>query len=335
MAPATMYVTVAGAGTGDGLSWTNAFSFAQWETDLVTNSEPGDIYYVKAGTYTLPNSITSAAKDGTAVLPYAIIGVKAATTNVPPVLADWGTTTDKPTFVCAAYTFTFGDYYKVYNCIFTGTATNVITAGAYCVIKNLKASNTYTSTGRSALIAGSYSYVINCECQANDSGTQKGTGVLIGTYSKMIFCYIHDSLIGINLAAGCVILYSIVDTCTTGIDVTSDDYVMLMGNTFYNTTTAVSATDATSFAGINNIIDTTTDGFLWTTQTDSNFFAYNHEGNSVTDMWDLVEESVTAYKDNHVTSGDPDFTDEANGNFSLESTSPCINAGMAITLGVG
>lgn len=121
--------------------------------------------------------------------------------------------------------------------------------------------------------------------------------------NKAYFCYAHDSAKGLVITANGLCLFSIFDTCSTGLEIVSMDVQSIVGNTFYNCPKAVSATDSYAVVAINNIVDTATDGFLWTTQTNINFFAYNHVGNSVTDMWDLVEETVAAHKDNWVIGG--------------------------------
>ena len=90
---ATMYVTVAGAGTKAGTSWANAFGYAEWETDYEGSAEPGDIYYVEDGTYTLTSDF-STARDGTVDSYIKVIGVATGTTNEPPVSSDWGFTTE-------------------------------------------------------------------------------------------------------------------------------------------------------------------------------------------------------------------------------------------------
>lgn len=327
MAAATMYVTPAGAGAKDGTTWATAFGEAEFEADLEAGAEAGDIYYVAGGTYTLDSAYDASARDGTAVGPISIIGVASGTSAQPPTVSDWATGDNRPLFACAANTFLVGDYYKICNLRFTITTANGVQMGAGGLVFNCKSQNNSGTANRYAFFGATPSQYISCEAISD-----LGIGMNCTT---AIFCYIHDSATGIDALGNSKYLFNIIDTCTTGISIASDDIVLGFGNTIYNTTTSVSATDSYADVWINNIVDTTTDGFLWTTQTNINFFAYNHTGNSVTDMWDLVEESVAAYKDNWVTSGDPDFTNEAGGNFSLEGTSPCINAGMAMGLGVG
>lgn len=334
MAAATMYVTPAGALGKTGANWANAMGEAEFEADLEANAEAGDIYYVASGAadgtsvpYTLDSAYDSSARDGTVVAPISIIGVKFGTTAEPPVLADWGAALDRPHFVCAANAVTFGDYYKLYNLSWTGTAASTVLTGTNARVYNCKGANTY-ATARNALYVGAYGAVIKYE------GTGANCwGLRLGSPALALFCYLHDCYLGINTAANNFLLSNIIDTVTTGVFIEDDLGIIAINNTIYNSTTAISVGAGTGIF-INNIIDTATDGFLWTTQTDINFFAYNHEGNNVTDMWDLVEEAVTAHKDNWVTSGDPDFTNEAGGDFSLEATSPCIDAGMAMSLGV-
>jgi hypothetical protein len=328
MAAATMYVTPAGAGAKDGAAWASAMGEAEFEADLEANAEAGDIYYVQAGTYTLDSAYDASAKDGTAVGPISIIGVVAATTEEPPPLSRWGSGDDRPLFALGAYTFTTGDYFKIFNCRFTGTAATGLVAGNYAVVYNCYFRNTSGTAGRTACTITN-SFIINSECISDN-----GIALSLGSAAKAIFCYAHDSVTGINMNASNLILFCIADTCSTaGIAETADIGGTVFGNTIYNCPIGVSGT--TGFhVFINNIIDTATDGFKWTTQTDINFFAYNHAGNNVTDMWDLVEETVAAHKDNWATSGDPLFTSAAGGSFSLGTASPCLSAGMKITLGV-
>lgn len=331
-APAVMYVTPAGAGAKDGAAWDSAFGEAEFEADLEANAEAGDIYYVKAGTYTLDSAYDASAKDGTSAAPISIIGVKAATTAQPPTVSDWGSSTDRPTFEAGGDSITVGDYYKVYNLIITGngTGTSLFTGGTYNKIYNVKSNNSSGTAGKYAIIIGSSSHVTNCEAQS-----AAGIGIVSASSSYVTSNYVHDcGTVCISVNAGNSIIGNIVDTCgTNGLSITSNDSGLAMNNTIYNVATGINATDAYGWSFVNNVIDTATDGFKWTSQIDSNFFAYNHTGDSVTDMWDTVEESVSAHKDVWVTSGSPAFTNAAGGDFSFAKNAACVGTGMAISLG--
>jgi hypothetical protein len=109
--------------------------------------------------------------------------------------------------------------------------------------------------------------------------------------------------------------------------------VNILNNTFYGCGTAVTASTIRT-CSINNIIEATTvDGFKWTTQTDCNFFWKNHGDDSrCTDMWNGVD-TTTIFQDYAVSTGDPKFT-VAGSDFSLQTTSPDIDTGMSLELGV-
>jgi len=343
MAAATMYVTVTGGDpTHDGTTWAKAFSYADFDADLDANAEPGDIYYVQEGTYTLTSSLGSTGRDGTAVAPITIIGVRAEATGEPPTYAEWADGNlagdeERPIFVCAANAFSVGDYYKIYNICFTGTLAPVVNMGVYGVLYNCKATQNSATADRACFnVSG---FAITCEGTGLVGGNVTGTGFSLGAGANCIFCLAHNLNTGYTRTSspGGHIIFCVAETClTAGVGFNSRYAGVVMNCTLNDCVVGVSGSTGYCNAFINNIISssdpqTTTDGFIWTTQTDINFFLQNHQGLRVTDMWDLVEETIVAHKDNAVTSGDPLF--DADQNLSLQAASPCVNAGLSAYLG--
>lgn len=337
------YVTVAGAGAKDGAAWASAFGMAEFLHDLTDHVAAGDIYFVQAGTYTLTGAHDSNLKDGTAAAPITIIGVKAATVHEGDavVVSDWGTWTvghasdDCPRFVCGANTFIVGDNHKIFNCCFTITVAGGVTTGNYAIIYNCSFSNDSTTSNRYACSTG-----LTSRHAKGEYVSTSGYGLVPGNTNTVAYCYFHDSKYGVNGAHNLTLLFNVFDTMTNvGVLEGSLDGMVCVNNTFYSCPIAVSSTDSAYDFCINNIVDTATDGFLWTSAININFFAYNHGWTSggsptVTDMYDTVEETSCAHKDNWVTNDDPKITNKATGAFDLASDSPCIDAGMSLTLGV-
>ena len=114
-------------------------------------------------------------------------------------------------------------------------------------------------------------------------------------------------------------------------------YPTVINNTIYGPPVGFNCTTSSAGVYVNNIIDNCADAFVWTTQTDINFFLRNHKGNSVTRMYDTATNKVAStlpHTDFDTTTGDPKFTTPGS-DFSLASDSPCIDAGKTIELGVG
>lgn len=340
MAAANYFVTPAGANGKTGADWENAMGEAEFEADLEANAEPGDVYYIASGTYTLDSAYDSSAKDGTAAAPISIIGVNSGLAGSGvPTYAQWadanigGEADNRPVFACGANAVTFGDYYKVYNCAFTGEAANVVTFGSYNVMYNLKGSHSSSSANRVMFVVALGTAAVLCEAIGVTNFVC--TGFNLGNTSKTIFCTAHDCNTGFSLgsnASSC--LFCIAEDCATvGFSLSTRLASLIMNCTGNDCADGVTgSTGAGVF--INNLLEgCTSDGFYWSTQSDVNFFIKNH-GNDTrnTDMWDGVATTMP-HMDPEVTSGDPKFT--ADGNLSLQSDSPCIDAALALTLGVG
>lgn len=337
---AVYYVTAAGAGSKDGSTWGNALGEAEFEASLEGAAAAGDIYYIMQGTYTLDSAYDSSARDGTAAAPISLVGVKSGTTAEPPTIADLsdanlsGGTDDRPLFACGANAVTFGDYYKLMCLSFTTTSAAGIALGAYAFGYNCKAINSSGANDRLAWSTGADSAFVHSE-----GGGLPGTGVVCRAFSmasrgKILFCYAHDCRTGLYasstsfyLAAFCVFEDISVNAvgCAVGI------VPVLLNNTFNDCAVAVSA-GASVVLAINNILEgCTTAGFSNSTQADMSFFLNNH-GNDArnTDMWVNVA-TAFPHGDLNNTTGDPLF--DADGNLSLQSGSPCRDAGVSAYLG--
>jgi len=332
---------VKATGTGDrngGTTWINAFSpdtFGYYLNNLV---DSGDVFYVKdSGTLTLTASIDFSARDGGASLPIFIIGVKDTVTHDSEaiVFTDWSKdTTNNPFFDCGSYSWTLGDYTRIFNCNFQGDATNVIIFGTNCLVEQCKFDQDYgSSAGRYSirLVGGGQcinSYFISTNCSGiNPYSSASGWGVI-----NCIFENMKNATGGIAIyisTGGGLILNSIFDSCRIAIELVANAGTRIINNTFYDNTTSIDGTITFHNIVINNILDSTkTDGFKATGLRESNFLMANHGDNTRNnDMFDTWSEINIWSIDNYITSGNPLFTNPSNYDFTLQNGSPCLNTG--------
>lgn len=337
-------VTPAGAIAKDGSDWANAMGEAEFETHLEGSAVAGDIYYVASGAangsvvYTLDSAYDSNLRDGTEAEPINIIGVKYDTSNEIPIYTDWPSvgSLDRPVFSGGTNSILFGENYKLFNLSFTHAVVTAagVAAGGGGVWYNCKIQNTTATADKYALYQEQQNNrFISCEFISD-----AGIAAYAVANQVFLFCYFRDSVTGLPAQTGHAVFFCVFNTLSVqGIDLSDRHAVIAVNNTFYNMPTAINATTGDRSVFINNIIDNCIDAFVWTTQEDLNFFWQNHEGNSVTRMYDLATNKVSEtapHTDLEVTSGDPKFT-AAGSDFSLASDSPCINAGKSIELGVG
>jgi len=326
MAAATMYVTPAGAGNKDGSSWANAMGFSEWMTDFTGAVEPGDLYYVAGGTYTLVADRVAFAP-GTAIAPIKIIGVDAETTNEPPVLSDWVFGDDRPLLACSTYAFTCKDYSVVCNLRVTTAAGSGLYLSNYSAAFNCKSFNSSATANYSALRFGAGGKVVSCEAVCTN-----GYAINVGGSSTILSCFAHASKVGCNpdgsYSPGVHVISSVIKACQTGLLCGPNSGTALIGSTIYGCTT-VGIGGTTGYAGafINNIIAACAIGAAWTTETPDNFWDYN--------CWHNTTDVSKVTKGPHDITADPLLTDPAAGDFTLAAGSPCFATGMSLGADVG
>lgn len=318
MAAATMYVTVSGAGDNSGDSWANAMSYSDWETDMETYAEAGDIYYVAGGTYTLTSDFSCQGNDANATNMIHVIGVNSGTTNEPPTASDHATGDSRPLIAAGGYAFLIGANWTVRNIRMTTTASNGFYGEGNSIRYNCKCYNSSGSSRPAFFFYNGYSSVfIGCEGQS-DNGTAITSS---GGGAGIFYCYAHDSVTGFSVGNGShPMVGNIADTCTTGFNFSDKDCNAFISNTIYNCTTGISGTTSTNHTFLNNIIDGCTTGVSFTADYDSNIFEFN--------VWDNTTDCTNATKGINDITADPSMTDPANGDFSIGSGSNCSDAGI-------
>lgn len=345
MALSYHYVTVTGAGAKDGAAWASAFDLAAFMTDFGSVAA-GDIYFFEAGNYSMTADITTAT-DGTATDPIAIIGVKAGTTHEGAAItgSDFGTGADRPSFSDggSGYGIALDDYSVILNVIIDTRDLTPLRADVGGVIINCKITQSYEGASASY---GVYLGGINGNSILNEiTGDQCNNAIISTAINRnILFNYIHDiteaGSVGImeGSGAGGTILFNIFDNLPEAIDKTADNGGCIFGNTFYDCDVGISQTSDYGYAIINNIFsECDNDAIIASTAgIKSGVLMYNHFYNNGDDYDGVIADgdAEDLFCDFWDTSGDPKFT-AAGSDFSLASDSPCIDAGLAMTLGVG
>jgi len=345
MAAQVLYVKSDAAGGGDGSSWVQAWNETEFEHDITTAAaghvEAGDIYYIMEGSYTLGGAVT-VGNPGTAANPITLIGVKSGTSNTPPVYTDYADTNlsvsatdERPVFTCAANIVTFTNYCKVYNLVFNGSGTSTVVTGTTNILYNVKSTNSGAAT-RYAFNVGANTTLIKC-AGASTSGYAFYS---VAAGCALLFCYLYNSVTGIYITVNAP--YTTIAFCgftdsgfgNTGINMLASYGIRILNCSFWGLATAVSASSAYGCVCINNALQLiSSDGFIWTTKEDINFFFNNHIGLDVADAFDKVEEAAMPHMDPEVTSNETGWT--TTGNFSLTPGSPCEDTGMSASFYVG
>jgi hypothetical protein len=343
MAFTEKYVTPSGAGTNDGLSEANAFSWAQFITDFNLQSAGGVRYNVKQGTYSGLSTATLTG-DGTATSPLVVRGYKTTIGDATLPRTSVGLVDDSNMphlqFNASARLAATGATYTVFESIrITSSNIAVLVVGGNSLIFNCKLTNTGTNVVAEAM--GDPSDVVHCDLiSSGTGGGLNSTGFVIGCRITSV----STNGIGIDYYGG---LYSIIGNLIVGFnDGLNVGSAFAKGNFVNNTIVGVnrdgiviSASATRSFQVVNNHItgsgryginlNTPNINFILLT----NRFRNNTSGNFNTGGdWAAIQQSLDI-----TTAGtnSDDFVDTATGDYSLKATASGAGKGYHRLLSIG
>ncbi len=311
-----MLVTPAGAGNKDGTTWGNAMSITEFATDWASASIAGDRYFLAGGTYTFTGHISTNARDGTALAPVQVIGVKSGTTNDPPNIDDWAFGDDRPVLTQGAYLFQYDMWASFRNLRGTGSlSTALIKGDDGTSMYNIKA--IYTGTG--AALDTDYGSIVYCEISAAN-----GRGTRGANDTNFYFNYIYDvSTEGIYSGVSGGIVGNIFDNCGTGIWINGNTASGgIANNTFYSCTIGIDLNTSPVISIVNNIFDACGTGVISDSAYPNAIVDYN--------CWDNTQDTVNVTWGTNRVEGDPGLNDPGSNDFTLGSGSNCLDAGMDV-----
>ncbi len=188
---------------------------------LMTLGIAGNVWWHKAGTYTLTGSITTYAPGTTAAYLYLI--------GYSSVRGDNPTGTSRPLIAAAAYApFSSSNYCIVKHIECTSTAAGGMqNSGTGSGLEFCKSTNSSTTADRTAINGGSTipAFVINCEATSP-------MGVAISCYN-VINCYAHDSNVGVGGTGVNITGNIIARTTSFAMQTINTSGASILGNTLY------------------------------------------------------------------------------------------------------
>jgi len=264
------------------------------DDDFIEQLTPGNIVYIKAGTYSLKEHMSS-INDGTISAPITIEGYFSTRGDNP-------TDDDRP-FIDSGYQFNSGDYSIVKNIRARSTNTQTLGLGNYSYMINCKGLSVSTITTSIGIFIGNASIAINCEGISN-----AGYGLQCGLDCLIVGCYIHDcGTAGINFTNDTTSIKAcVIENCpTAAYCVSGRDWLNFIGNTFYNGETPTGTgidylSTATLFSAVNNIFYGFTTGVSQVAECDLSFLDYNNFYNNTIDV-------TNVQKGDNTLAVDPEF----------------------------
>lgn len=247
--------TPAAAGTlGDGYVGGAMSLVSTLDDDLFEIGVTGNIFYVKAGSYTLGETVTIAAT-GTAADP---IRMRGYTTTQGDSVGN-----SRPVFTCGSSAFTFPSAWGVHGMEIRST--NGVTAAltAPVIVDNCKVINSGTGSVIGINPVGSNMIVMNSEVIC-----YRGKAIQLSAANcSVVRCIIHDSDIGIALGLGSnsgAIQENVIHSCKTGSIVTNvaagqTGRMVIQRNTLFGSTNTTGiglslVTGTTNIAFLQNIV---------------------------------------------------------------------------------
>lgn len=330
------------AGTGTLVQGTTPATAWNYDTLALARKDgtivAGDTIYIWGGNYVLTTPVgDTCLNPGTATGVIAYIGVKAATTNWPPVFSDWvpqADTNAMPKINFTTKRFSFSNYSHIYNMYFYGDTVRGVIFGTNNHGINLAVINAAAtaSTNYTTYFLGTNNFVGCFFSGANSRGVYNNGG---NAYMDGCFLSFPNATngTGITSVGSLILTDNIFFKCAIAIS-SATSICRAKNNTFDSCGIDYSATSGASNIFINNIHRfASTNCYKWTTQTPSNIFIRNHIGlNTKAVAWNLVD-TTTAFQDHWQTSGDPLITTPG-VKYTLEAGSPCIDSGYNTKFGL-
>lgn len=286
-------------------------------TAFGSQTTAGQQIFQKGGaTYTITANTSFAGSGSTTVLPIMWRPFKT-------LRGDVCVGADRPIMSMGGTTFTILANGVTSNIIVTGTAASLLAMGNSSILVGSKVINTSTTADRVAVTMGTDTTVYNCEIIS-----QFGTGISQGSQRGYLFAnYIHDCKTGsIFSTFGQTIVGNIYEgnySIDVSLSSSSASAELIANNTFYGaeaklgTAINLAASAPTSHIFSNLIYGKVTGISQATTQSKSNFGAYNDFFNNTTDVSNY-------YKDSTDTAVNPSFTNISQVTSSTGSTSGSV-----------
>ena len=285
---ATFYV-------GGALSLNSTLDDDFFEEISGANTTDGVKVWFKNGSFTLGEAVSIAGAGGTQA-PIVVEGYNATRGDTP-------TGTSRPTITGAANSFALGTNWDIYNIIFTGTATSVLSITASDKVINCKITNTSTIVRSALIFASNNTFIYNVEAIS-----YRGTAIATtGNVSARVFnSYLHDSNVGFSSNAttpashisGNIISDNVNSAINFSTAVTGDTNIS--NNTIYGAenklgTGVVLITGSTNAKIFNNIIYGFVTGVSHADVQSVGFDNYNDYNNNNTDVtnWTKGANDVT------------------------------------------